>query len=319
MAMPKYYEYMLPVLKVLSDNKEYMNRDLFHIMANQFKLTEEEKRETISSGSLLYTNRINWAITYLRQAKLLSNIKKGVFKITPLGHSVLQDNPSEINSEYLMKFEDFRNFKERTKKDRETTSEGDNQISIVDGNDNVPVKHDESTPIESIDTAYKTIKANLTDELLSEIMRQTPSFFEKLVVKLLGAMGYGGSSPNSAIVVGKSGDEGIDGIIKEDKLGFDMIYIQAKQWDITKSIGRPEIQRFVGALAGQGASKGLFITTGSFTKEAIEYAKKQHTTKTVLVDGQMLTSLMIEHNLGVSIERTIDIKKVDHDFFDELA
>jgi len=152
---------------------------------------------------------------------------------------------------------------------------------------------------------------------MSEITKQTPAFFETLVVRLLEKMGYGGTLTDAGIVVGQSGDEGIDGIIREDKLGFNLIYIQAKRWESDKTIGRPEIQKFVGALAGQGAIKGLFITTGKFSKEAYDYAKKQHTTKVVLVDGQTLTNLMIDHNLGVSTESVYEIKRVDTDFFSD--
>ena len=319
MAIPKYFEFMLPILRILSDNREYTTRSFFPVLADQFMLTDEEKQTTISSGQLLYTNRINWAITYLRQAKLIANIKKGIIKITPLGISVVKENPTTMNSDYLMRFEDFRNFKKRTRQDKSPAAAMNDQTNLFAGGGHTTNVQDDSTPQETIDSAYKIVQTNLIDVLLSEIMKQSPVFFEKLVVNLLVAMGYGGSNTNSAFVVGKTGDEGIDGIIKEDKLGFDMIYIQAKQWDIAKTIGRPEIQRFVGALAGQGATKGLFITTASFSKEAIEYAKKQHTTKIVLVDGQMLTGLMIDNNLGVSIEKTIEIKKIDHDFFEELA
>ena len=186
-----------------------------------------------------------------------------------------------------------------------------------------PVKHTSidsqngQTPQDAFDLAYQQINHALADDLLSEIMKQTPAFFENLVVRLLENMGYGGSVENAGLVVGQTGDEGIDGIIREDKLGFSLIYIQAKRWDRTTSIGRPEIQKFVGALAGQGANKGLFITTALFTKEAREYAKKQHTTKVVLVDGESLAKLMIEYNLGVSTQAVYQIKRLDSDFFNE--
>ncbi|MDR2943484.1 MAG: restriction endonuclease [Methanosarcinales archaeon] len=171
-------------------------------------------------------------------------------------------------------------------------------------------------PQDLLDKAFQKINSDLADELLSEIILQSPAFFERLVVRLLEKMGYGGLKDSSEIV-GKSGDEGIDGIIREDKLGFDLIYIQAKKWDMDSTIGRPEIQKFVGALAGQGATKGLFITTAKFSKEAIDYAKKQHTTKVILVDGRLLTELMIEHNFGVTIENIYEVKRVDSDFFSD--
>ena len=173
------------------------------------------------------------------------------------------------------------------------------------------------TPQDVLDEAFQQINTTLADDLLSEVMKQPPAFFEHLVVKLLMQMGYGGSVDNAGTVIGQTGDEGIDGIIREDKLGFSLIYIQAKRWDYDKTVGRPEIQKFVGALAGQGASKGLFITTAKFTKEACQYAEKQHTTKVVLVDGTALAKLMIEYNLGVSTEATYEIKRIDSDFFAE--
>lgn len=173
------------------------------------------------------------------------------------------------------------------------------------------------TPQDILDEAFQQINTTLADDLLSEIMKQPPAFFEHLVVKLLTQMGYGGSVDDAGTVIGQTGDEGIDGIIREDKLGFSLIYIQAKRWDCDKTVGRPEIQKFVGALAGQGASKGLFITTAKFTKEARQYAEKQHTTKVVLVDDTTLAKLMIEYDLGVSTEATYEIKRIDSDFFAE--
>ena len=173
------------------------------------------------------------------------------------------------------------------------------------------------SPQDILDDAYNQINAALIDDVLSEVMKQSPLFFEHLVIKLLTQMGYGGSLEDAGTVTRTSGDEGIDGMIREDKLGFDQIYIQAKRWDRNSTVGRPELQKFVGALAGQGASKGLFITTAQFTKEAKEYANKQHTTKNVLVDGTSLAKLMIEYNIGVSVETTYSIKKIDSDFFDD--
>ncbi len=265
-------------------------------------VTEEEQKRLLPSGKqAIFVNRFGWTRTYLKKAGLLESPSRGVFVITADGSKLLAENPAVINDDLLMRYESFRLFKSPN----------------ANGNDSPVADSTEDTPQDQIDNAFKMINTNLADELLSEIMKQQPSFFEALVVKLLEKMGYGGSLKDAGTVVGQSGDEGIDGIIREDKLGFNLIYIQAKRWDISKSIGRPEIQKFVGALAGQGATKGLFITTAQFSNEALAYAKKQHTTKVILVDGVMLTNLMIEYNLGVSTETVYEIKRIDTDFFSD--
>lgn len=210
--------------------------------------------------------------------------------------------PDVFDDAYLCQFESFRKFKYP------------NKIEISENIKN----HANETPQDILDGTYQEITESLAEELLGEIMKNTPDFFERLVVDLLQRIGYGGTVEDAAKVIGKTGDEGIDGIIKEDKLGFNMIYIQAKRWDIDRTIGRPEIQRFVGALAGQGASKGLFITTAKFSPQAYEYVKKQHTTKVVLVDGMTLAKFMIDYDLGVSTVSVYPIKKLDSDFFENI-
>lgn len=221
---------------------------------------------------------------------------------------MVDTNPPVVDNTYLERYDSFKQFVSA-----QVTSGNGQQPQSVTGADDLSGQ----TPQDALDAAYQQINQALADDILSEIMRQQPGFFERLVVQLLENMGYGGSVENAGQVVGKSGDEGIDGIIREDKLGFSLIYIQAKRWDRNTSIGRPEIQKFVGALAGQGASKGLFITTAQFTNEAREYAKKQHTTKVVLVDGEALANLMIEYNVGVSTQAGYQIKQLDSDFFSE--
>lgn len=203
-----------------------------------------------------------------------------------------------------MKFDSFKGFK----KNIDDPVNDDQQIVVTPSGE---------SPQDMLDRAYKAITSTLTDDVLNEVMNQSPDFFEKLVVDLLVTMGYGGSKIENSQVLGKSGDEGIDGVIKEDKLGFDKIYIQAKRWDADRTVGRPEIQKFVGALTGQGATKGAFITTAGFSKDAKEYVSKQHACKIVLIDGQTLAALMIEHNLGVSVESTYLIKKIDFDYFND--
>ncbi|KAF1085135.1 Mrr restriction system protein [Sporotomaculum syntrophicum] len=302
MAIPKYNEMYRLFLDCLKDGQPHKSQEIKKVIATVMSVTEEEQKKLLPSGKqAIFDNRIGWTSTYLKKAGLIDSPSRGVFVITTEGSKLLAENPAVINNDLLMRYESFRLFKNPN----------------VNGNDIPVADNTEDTPQDLLDNAFKMINTNLADELLAEIMKQQPSFFEALVVKLLEKMGYGGSLKDAGTVVGQSGDEGIDGIIREDKLGFNLIYIQAKRWDINKSIGRPEIQKFVGALAGQGATKGLFVTTAQFSSEALAYAKKQHTTKVILVDGVMLTNLMIEYNLGVTTETVYEIKRIDMDFFSD--
>lgn len=305
MAIPKYHEFMKPILLLLKDETPHKRSDMYEKFAIQFRLTEEEKEEWLPSGKQqVYKNRIGWALTYLKKANLIESPTRATFIITDSGKSVLKENPEVVDQEYLMKFDSFKGFK----KNIDDPVSDDQQIVVTPSGE---------SPQDMLDRAYKAITSTLTDDVLNEVMNQSPDFFEKLVVDLLVTMGYGGSKIENSQVLGKTGDEGIDGVIKEDKLGFDKIYIQAKQWDVNRTVGRPEIQKFVGALTGQGATKGAFITTAGFSKEAKEYVSKQHACKIVLIDGQTLAALMIEHNLGVSVESTYLIKKIDFDYFND--
>lgn len=257
-----------------------------------------------SGKQLVYKNRIGWALTYLKKAGLIESTSRAAFRLTAVGKTVLDENPLEVDQEYLKKFDGFNSF-------INSVQSNSNGAVVVSDTDT-----DES-PQDMLDRAYKTITKTLADDVLAEVMSQSPDFFEKLVVDLLVAMGYGGSKKENSQVLGKCGDEGIDGVIKEDKLGFDKIYIQAKRWDTNRTVGRPELQKFVGALTGQGASKGAFITTASFTNEAVDYVRKQHACKIALIDGQTVASLMIEYSLGVSVESTYLVKRIDSDYFTE--
>lgn len=300
MAIPKYYETYRPFLECLKDGQQHAYKNIKDYIASAMSISEEERKIMLPSGKqAIFDNRIGWARTYLKKAELIDCPSRAVFVITPEGERALKEAPVELNDDYLSRYPSFRIFK--------------NPNAVID--DVVVITQPAGTPQDVLDQAFAEMNASLADELLAEIMKQSPSFFENLVVELLTKMGYGGSLSNSGIVTGQSGDEGIDGIIREDKLGFSHIYIQAKRWEPKRTAGRPEIQKFVGALAGQGATKGLFITTAKFTKEAIAYAEKQHTTKVVLVDGDLLTKLMIDHNLGVSPYTAYEIKKLDTDFF----
>lgn len=303
MAMPKYHEFMKPILELLKDNQTHKLNDVYNTLAMRLNLSEEEKKELLPSGKqLVYKNRIGWALTYLKKAKVIESPARATYRITDLGQKVIAENPDIINQDYLKRFDGFNDFI--------NSSSGNTMLD-----NNVPNMEKDESPQELLDRAYKTIFNALTDDLLNEVMKQSPDFFEKLVVDLLVAMGYGGSKIENGQVLGKSGDEGIDGIIKEDKLGFEKIYVQAKRWNIETSIGRPELQKFVGALTGQGASKGAFITTASFTKEAKDYVSKQRACKIILIDGRTLALLMVEYNVGVSIDNTYYIKRIDTDYF----
>ena len=303
MAIPKYDEMYLVFLNCLADMMPHKSKEVRDTIATNLSVSDSERQEMLPSGrQAIFDNRVGWTRTYLKKAGLLTSPSRGVYQLTEQGKQVLDSNPDTIDNSFLAQFESFRQF-----------MRSDSVSSKADIADD----QNGQTPQDTLDFAYRQINHALADDLLSEIMKHPPAFFEKLVVQLLENMGYGGSVENAGLVVGQTGDEGIDGIIREDKLGFSLIYIQAKRWDRTSSVGRPEIQKFVGALAGQGANKGLFITTAQFTREAREYAKKQHTTKVVLVDGDTLAKLMIDYNLGVSTQATYQIKQLDSDYFNE--
>lgn len=304
MSIPKYDEMYREFLDCLADGQEHKSKEVKDIVAKRLSISAKEREELLPSGKqALFDNRIGWTRTYLKKAGLLRSPTRGIYVLTAAGKQVLLENPAKIDNAYLSRFESFRNFVSV-----DHSEERENPL---------PPTVSSQTPQDILDDAFQKINQTLCDDLLSEIVKQSPAFFEHLVIKLLTQMGYGGSVEHAGLVIGQTGDEGIDGIIREDKLGFNLIYIQAKRWDCDAAVGRPEIQKFVGALAGQGASKGLFITTAKFTKEARQYAEKQHTTKVVLVDGQTLAKLMIEYNLGVSTEATYRIKRIDTDFFSD--
>lgn len=296
--IPDFQSIMLPLLKQLSDKKEHHYRDLTEILAEEFKLTEDERKELLPSGQQpLFDNRVGWARTYLKKAGLISSPSRGISKITQKGIDVLSQNPSKINLAYLM--------------GSSTSESSSNKVNF----DSAEIDNTE-TPEEHLDKAYDRIRKTLASELLNKVIELSPTFFERLVVELLVKMGYGGSFKDAGRAMGKTGDEGIDGTIKEDKLGLDIIYIQAKRWKPGNVVGRPEIQKFVGALAGQGAKKGIFITTSTFSKDALEYTPRNET-KIVLIDGELLTQLMIDHNLGCTTQQTYELKRIDSDYFGE--
>lgn len=303
--IPDYQTLMLPLLKITEDGNEYHTRDLIEALSNEFQLTDEERKEMLASGNqAIFDNRVGWAKTYLKKAGLLASPKRATFVITDIGRQTLAKNLDKIDNRYLRQFPSFLEFQNISHNGEETEGETDN-IEIL-----------KQTPEETLDKAYQSIRESLASDLLSKVVQLSPAFFERLVVELLVKMGYGGSIKDAGKAIGKSGDEGIDGTIKEDKLGLDIIYIQAKRWSPGNTVGRPELQKFVGALAGQGAKKGIFITTSSFSNDAKSYTPRNET-KIVLIDGEQLAQLMIDHNLGCTTQQIYELKKIDSDYFGE--
>jgi restriction system protein len=302
MAIPDFQSLMLPLLKQISDGKEHRMRNITDELALKLGVTEEEQKELLPSGvAPVFYNRTAWAKTYLKKAGLINSPKTGIVIISEEGLNVLMKKPEKINVKYLKQFSEFNKFQNNKKEDDQFDSEfSDDQIK--------------QTPEELLESAYQKIRGSLANEILNNVVELSPNFFEKLVVELLVKMGYGGSIKDAGKAIGKSGDEGIDGTIKEDKLGLDIIYIQAKRWKPGNVVGRPELQKFVGALAGQGAKKGIFITTSSFSREALDYTPRNET-KIVLIDGTQLSQLMIDYNLGCTPFQSYEVKKIDTDYF----
>lgn len=301
MAIPDYQSIMLPLLKFAGDRQEHSLRETIEALADEFNLTDEERRELLPSGQqATFDNRVGWARTYLKKAGLLISTRRGYYQITERGVAVLKQNPPEITASFLKQFPEFVEF-QRPQKGREEEPEeqavGETQ-----------------TPEEEIEGAYQRVRQGLAAELLQTVKSCSPSFFERLVLDLLVKMGYGGTRRDAGQAIGRSGDGGIDGIIKEDRLGLDIVYIQAKRWDNT--VGRPEIQKFAGALQGQRAKKGVFITTSGFTQAAQEYVS-QIDSKIVLMDGNTLAQLMVDYNIGVATVGTYELKRIDADYFTE--
>ncbi|MBD2294042.1 restriction endonuclease [Anabaena sphaerica FACHB-251] len=302
MAIPDFQSIMLPLLQYAGDGKEHSLREAITYLADVFNLSDEEKKELLPSGQqAVFDNIVGWTRTHLKKAGLLQDPKRGFFQITERGKEVLSQNPAEINLKFLNQFPEFIEFK-TSKKDNDK-SESEPEI----------IEISETTPQESIEFGYQKIRKELELELLNRVKSCSPDFFERLVVDLLVKMGYGGSRRDAGRAIGKGGDGGIDGIIKENKLGLDIVYIQAKRWDNTV-VGRPEIQKFVGALHGQRARKGVFITTSKFSQDAREYVSIIDS-KIVLIDGQELAQLMIDNHVGVSTVSIYEIKKIDSDYF----
>ncbi|HKW90097.1 MAG TPA: restriction endonuclease [Candidatus Acidoferrales bacterium] len=302
MGIPDYQSIMLPLLKFASDGKEHSLEEARERMASVFTLTDEDRKALLPSGrQTVFSSRVAWAKVYLHHAGLLTSPRRGYFQISDRGREVLRANPREINVKYLERFPEFVEFRTTDKKPKKAMTQPQ-------------IEGEEQTPEEMLESAYQRLRADLAAELLVRLKNCSPQFFERLVVEVLLKMGYGGSRKEAGEAIGATGDEGIDGIINEDRLGLDVIYLQAKRWQGT--VGRPEIQKFVGALQGKRAKKGIFITTGMFSTEALDFTS-QIESKVALIDGKQLAELMIDSNVGVTAEAAFESKRIDSDYFEE--
>lgn len=308
MAIPDFQSVMLPVLSFIADGQEHTMRDTISELADTLGLTDAERAEMLPSGQQhTFDNRVNWAVSYMKHAGLLEYMRRGVFRITERGMEAIRMNSARIDIKFLSQYPEFNAFRSGSRRERN----GHLPVQQQDQQD----QDSQQTPEERLEDGYQRIRLELAQELLARIIGCSPNFFERLVVELLVTMGYGGSRQDAGEAVGRTGDEGIDGIIKEDRLGLATMYIQAKRWQGT--VGRPEIQRFTGALMGQRARKGIFITTSDFSREAREYVSHIDS-KIVLIDGEQLAQLMIDHGVGVSVATVYEIKKIDSDYFSEV-
>lgn len=308
MAIPDYQTLMLPVLVLASESEQRVGNITGRI-ADQFGLTEAEQEQLLPSGrQRVLHNRIHWAKFYMSKAGLITSPARGRFVATEAGKLLLATNPPKIDVRLLMREPSFREF---------YRNEADPGIEQTEATINAATPAlAVSTPEERIETAYQSVQAALRAELLERIVQNSPAFFEQLIVDLLVAMGYGGSHKNAAAQLGRSGDGGVDGVINEDRLGLDRVYVQAKRYAEGNTVGRPDIQGFVGSLVGLGASKGVFVTTSSFSQQARDFVRHL-AQRVVLLDGKDLAGLMIEHNVGVRVSRAIEFKRLDEDFFSE--
>lgn len=304
MAIPDYQTLMLPLLEALADGRERKLRELLEPLADRFGLSKEEREAILPSGQqTIFNSRLGWARTYLKKAGLLESPVRGFNRITALGRQVLAGRPTTIDNDFLKQYPSFREFvaKSGPKPNGEPVKPE-------------PVLEESQTPFEQIEAAYNSLSAKTADELLERLKACSPAFFEMVVVKLLLAMGYGGVAGEGK-VTGRSGDGGIDGVIRQDKLGLDVVCIQAKRWE--GSVGRPVIQQFVGGMDGYRAKKGVIMTTSNFSKDALDFVHRIEGKRVVLIDGDRLAALMVEHDLGVTSTKTYVIKEVSNDFFDE--
>jgi restriction system protein len=305
MAIPDYQSLLRPLLAYAQDGSEKYIRAAFDVLASEFQLTPEERNQLLPSGKqVIFENRVHWARTYLDKAGAIKRTRRSHFQITDRGQKLLAENPTRLSTATLRQFAEFQEFQSVKGTD---SVEDEAPVPILSAGSI-------ATPEEAIQEAETLIADSLKAELIGRIGEMSPAFFEQLVVDLIVAMGYGGSRSNVAKRIGQSGDEGIDGIVNEDPLGLDVVYIQAKRYAPGNTIGRERIQQFIGALVGQGANRGVFFTTSSFTKHAIEYAQKVPQ-RVILIDGNELAKLMLQYGIGVRTERTVEIRRLDDTYF----
>lgn len=311
MAIPDFQTIMRPLLQVLANDQEHSNAQLYDAIGKQFGVTSQERDERLPSGrQRVLDNRVGWALTYLRAVKATDSSKRGSHRITPRGHALLRDYPQRVDMRTLEQFAEYEALR------KGTTPNGAGEQALL--STLLPAKVEvvsSITPEEAMAQAYKELRASLAQELLEKIKQSSSEFFERLVVDVLIAMGYGGSARDAGQTLGRSGDGGLDGVIREDKLGLDVVYLQAKRWEGV--VGRPTIQAFFGAIAGARATKGVVITTSTFSAEARDYVKAI-AARIVLVDGKELAEFMIDYNVAVSRVSNYEIKRVDSDYFSEL-
>ena len=301
-SIPTYEQFMLPLLRFLSDGEVKKLVDAYDHLSSHFNLSDEQRRVLLPSGNQsVVENRIGWAKTYLKKAQVIDYPKRGVMCITQRGLDLLATNPATLTQQTLTKYDEFKQFKNKVNNSRGQKQETQQQEL-------------DSTPTETLELAYSTLRSDLAEDLLRQVKSMSPTFFERLVVDLMIALGYGGSRREAGQATSRSSDGGIDGIISEDRLGLDVIYLQAKRWE--DSVSRPELQKFAGALQGVRAKKGVFITTSSFTQGAREYVSNVES-KIILIDGQALADLMIDFNVGVSTKMKYEVKTIDSDYFTE--
>lgn len=301
MSVPDYQTLMLPLLQAIHDGHDHTNAELIDTLAADFDLSDQDRSELLPSGQQFrFDNRVTWARSYLKQAGLLENTGRGKFRITERGLQVLASKPPYINQAYLEQFPEFIEFKNRSNKTQETS----------------PIFEPDTarTPEEILEASYQRLRNKLVQDILERVKACSPRFFERLVVDLLVKMGYGGSRKDAGRAIGQSSDGGVDGIINEDRLGLDVVYIQAKRWE--NAVGRPLVQAFAGSLEGFRAKKGVMLTTSSFTKEALDYVSRIEK-KIVLVDGEQLAQFMIDYGVGVNETVTYTVSRIDLDYFDE--
>jgi restriction system protein len=311
MPLPTYEDVMLPVLEILEASGPRHRRELAAAVADALHLSEVERLQTLPSGkATVIMSRVGWALAYLKQGRVVASPRRGVYQVTDRGKDILARKPSKIDAEFLSQFPEFLDFLQRAR--AATSQRADTEEPALQSG--VPVASDSASPEEALDAAYGRLRTGLEEELLEAVKAASPVFFEQLVIDLLVKMGYGGSRTDAARAVGRSGDGGIDGVIDEDRLGLDVIYVQAKRWDT--AVGRPEIQKFAGALQGQRARKGIFITTSDFTREAEDYAQRIDS-RIILINGRRLARLMFDFDVGATPRSTYTVKQLDSDYFEE--